>query len=137
MELRNTSGVVDSERFTIFKIYPDQLKYVVTKVLPLVRAFQGLVEEAYRQLDLAALLVTWLKQITENVCAYLAEGRKLPVLLVNHGHVGTDWNFGRVDSVLRCGISGEGNNYFLPRQQVNLSLSKPMKNRNINTILID
>ena len=100
MELRNTSGVVDSERFTIFKIYPDQLKYVVTKVMPQVGAFQGLAEEVYRQLNPAALLVTRLKRITENVCAYLAKGRKLPVLLVNHGHVGSDWNYwslGRVD----------------------------------------
>ena len=117
MELRNISGVVDSERFTIFKIHPHQLKYVVTKVLPLAGAFQGLVEEAYRLLDPAELLVTWLKRITENVCAYLAEGRKLPVLLVNNGHVGTDWNFGRVDRYFNAVYLGKEITIFFYRNK--------------------
>ena len=80
----------------------DQLSYVISNIFPQLMFYQSIARKAFDIMQPKAFLVARLKRITENVYAREARNRRIPVFLVNHGYLRSDWDasdLGQVDEI--------------------------------------
>lgn len=69
-----------------------QLKYSLVDLISQLNAYQLLSQEILKLIKPKNIIVVRLKRFTENSITSQAKEKKIPVYVVNHGHIGADWD---------------------------------------------